>query len=117
MEPQLKDSDFKFNPPNAPYCSGACEREVRSIKAGLQVSVGSQAVSEDVLNTTLVEIEGSLNSKPLGYLSADSPILIPSHLTPSSWGGEMVPLSGSCEPVLAPVAYSSDTAKVAEDIR
>lgn len=78
MEPQqLKEQlaayqiDFKFKPPNAPHFGGAWEREVRSVKSGLQVAVGSQSVSEDILYTVLVEVEGILNSKPLGYVPAD----------------------------------------------
>ncbi|KAK0139826.1 hypothetical protein N1851_023268 [Merluccius polli] len=87
MEPQLKEQlteyqiDFKFNPPNAPHFGGVWEREVRSIKSGLQVAVGSQSVSEDVLYTALVEVEGILNSKPLGYVSADVADLDP--ITPN----------------------------------
>lgn len=87
MEPQLQEQlgdyqiDFKFNPPNAPHFGGAWEREVRSIKSGLQVAVGSQSVPEDVLYTTLVEVEGILNSKPLGYVSADVADLDP--ITPN----------------------------------
>lgn len=46
-------------------------REVRSIKNTLQVVVGSQAVSEDVLYTVLVKEEGILNSKPVNYASRD----------------------------------------------
>lgn len=66
MEPQLKEQlaayqiDFKFNPPNAPHFGGVWEREVQSVKSGLQVAVGSQSVSEDVLYTVLVEVEGIL---------------------------------------------------------
>jgi transposase InsO family protein len=63
--------DFKFNPPSAPHFGGIWEREVRSIKNALQVAVGNQAVTEDVLSTILVEVEGILNSKPLGYASTD----------------------------------------------
>lgn len=60
---------FKFNLPNAPHFGGVCEQEVCSIKAALQVAVGSQSVSKDVLSTVLVE--GILNLKPLGCVSAD----------------------------------------------
>nr|XP_061816936.1 uncharacterized protein LOC133606706 [Nerophis lumbriciformis] len=87
MEPQLREQlteyqiDFKFNPPNAPHFGGAWEREIRSIKASLQVAVGGQSVTEDVLHTTLVEVEGILNSNPLGYVSSDVSDLDP--ITPN----------------------------------
>ncbi len=77
MEPELQTRladpqiHFKFNPPSAPHFGGMWEREVRSIKNALQVVVGSQAVTEEVLSTVLVEVEGILNSKPLGYASSD----------------------------------------------
>lgn len=103
MEPQLKEQlteyqiQFKFNLPNAPHFGGAWEREVRSIKAGLQVAVGSQAVSEDVLSTVLVEVEGVLNLKPLGYVSAD--VADPDPITPN------ILLMGRWDAALPQVAY------------
>ncbi len=62
---------FRFNPPGAPHFGGAWEREIRSVKSALYVSVGAQSVTEEVLRTVLTEIEGILNSKPLGYISSD----------------------------------------------
>ncbi|XP_035235202.1 uncharacterized protein LOC118206521 [Anguilla anguilla] len=62
---------FQFNPPNAPHFGGTWEREVRSIKAALYVTMGAQTVTEEVLRTVLIEVEGILNSKPLGYVSTD----------------------------------------------
>ncbi|XP_073724410.1 uncharacterized protein [Misgurnus anguillicaudatus] len=104
MESQLKEqlADyqilFKFNPPNAPHFGGVWEREIRSIKAALQVAVGSQSVSEDVLSTVLVEVEGILNSKPLGYVSADVADLDP--ITPN------LLLMGRRDASLPQVAYA-----------
>lgn len=140
MEPRLREQlteyqiDFKFNPPSAPHFGGVWEREVRSIKAGLQVAVGSQSVSEDVLYTTLVEVEGILNSKPLGYVSAD--VADPDPITPNillmgrrdaslpqvAYAPARIGrrrLSSTCGPVLDPVhtelfAHSSNTAEMAE---
>ncbi|XP_062373449.1 uncharacterized protein LOC134061706 [Sardina pilchardus] len=63
---------FLFNPPGAPHFGGCWEREIRSIKVALQVTIGAQTVTEEVLRTVLVEIEGILNSKPLGYTSSDA---------------------------------------------
>ena len=87
MNPHLREQlsksqiQFHFNPPNAPHFGGMWEREIRSIKAALRVSVGSQTVFEEVLHTVLVEIEGILNSKPLGYVSSD--IADPDPITPN----------------------------------
>lgn len=62
---------FQFNPPNAPHFGGTWEREVKSIKTALYTTLGAQTVSDEVLATVLTEIEGVLNSKPLGYVSTD----------------------------------------------
>ncbi|XP_062390500.1 uncharacterized protein LOC134078526 [Sardina pilchardus] len=62
---------FRFNPPGAPHFGGTWEREIRSLKAALHTTLGGQSVTEEVLRTVLTEIEGILNSKPLGYVSAD----------------------------------------------
>ena len=72
LEPTLKEKlmkqsiSFQFNPPHAPHFGGVWEREIRSIKFCLRVILRDQIVSEEVLSTVLVEVEGMLNSKPLG---------------------------------------------------
>ncbi|KAL0151615.1 hypothetical protein M9458_051478 [Cirrhinus mrigala] len=77
MEPELQNQladqqiTFKMNPPAAPHFGGTWEREIKSVKSALQVVAGNQPLPEDVLHTVLVEIEGILNSKPLGYVSSD----------------------------------------------
>ncbi len=77
MEPRLQEQlasyqiTFKMNPPAAPHFGGAWESEIRSVKSGLGVVIGSQSVSEGILQTVLIEVEGNLNSKPLGYVSSD----------------------------------------------
>nr|XP_055033861.1 uncharacterized protein LOC129422150 [Misgurnus anguillicaudatus] len=72
---------FKFNPPQAPHFGGSWEREIRSIKTALRVALGNQTISEEVLRTVLTEIEGVLNSKPLGYASSNISDLDP--ITPN----------------------------------
>ncbi|KAL0149811.1 hypothetical protein M9458_054859 [Cirrhinus mrigala] len=62
---------FHFNPPGAPHFGGAWEREIKSVKTALRVTVSSQVVTEEVLQTVLIEVEGVLNSKPLGYISSN----------------------------------------------
>lgn len=62
---------FQFNPPNAPHFGGVWEIDIRTLKNALQVTLGAQSVTKEVLRTVLVEVEGILNSKPLGYTSSD----------------------------------------------
>lgn len=87
MEPQLREGlanhqiTFKFNPPGAPHFGGIWEREIRSTKTALQVVIGTEALPEEVLLTLLIEVEGMLNAKPLGYVSADA--ADPDPVTPS----------------------------------
>lgn len=77
MEPHLKTHlgdnhvHFKFNPPSTPHFGRVWECKICSIKNTLQVVVGYQAVMEDILFTVLVEEEGILKLKPLGYASTD----------------------------------------------
>lgn len=87
LEPSLKEQlaeqsiTFRFNPPLAPHFGGAWEREIKSVKTSLQVILKDQTVSEEVLMTVLIEVEGILNSKPLGYVSSD--LADPDPITPN----------------------------------
>jgi hypothetical protein len=72
---------FKFNPPRAPHFGGIWEREIKSVKTALRVVLWAQTVTETVLRAVLIKVEGILNSKPLGYLSAD--IADPDPVTPN----------------------------------
>lgn len=89
--------EFHFNPPNAPHFGGCWEREIRSLKQALTATIGAQSVTFEVLETVLVEIEGILNSKPLGYTSSD--IADPDPITPNSL------LMGRPDSSLPPVVY------------
>lgn len=64
--------DFHFNPPAAPHFGGTWEREIKSVKAALYTVIGVQPISEEVLHTTLLEVEAILNTKPLGYTSSSA---------------------------------------------
>ncbi|KAI3360544.1 hypothetical protein L3Q82_002419 [Scortum barcoo] len=87
MAPHLKEQlakqkiEFCFNPPSTPHFSREWEREVRSVKSALKVVLKEQTVPETVLQTVLVEAEGILNAKPLGYVSSD--LADPDPITPS----------------------------------
>ena len=56
-------------------------REIKSAKASLQVVLKDQVLTEEVLMTVLIEVEGILNSKPLGYATSD--ITDPDPITPN----------------------------------
>lgn len=88
---------FKFNPPSAPHFGGVWEREVRSVKAALYATVQPQSVPEEVLSTVLIEVEGILNSKPLGYVSTD--VADPDPVTPN------LLLMGRLDPSLPQAVY------------
>ncbi|CAL9703965.1 unnamed protein product [Knipowitschia caucasica] len=87
LHPDLQDQlacqqiTFAFNPPGAPHFGGCWEREIRSLKAALRVTLGAQSVTEEVLRTVLIEVEGMLNSKPLGYTSSE--VADPDPVTPN----------------------------------
>ena len=53
-------------------CLGVWEREIRAVKTALRVILGKQTTSKAVLQTVLIEVEGIMNSKPLGYLSSNA---------------------------------------------
>ncbi|XP_067294186.1 uncharacterized protein [Pseudorasbora parva] len=87
LQPSLQEQlashqiSFKFNPPGAAHFGGCWEREIRSLKSALCSTIGDQIVTEEVLRTVLVEIEGILNAKPLGYTSSD--VADPDPVTPN----------------------------------
>jgi hypothetical protein len=60
-----------FNPPAAPHMGGVWERFVRSTKKALTVVLQNQVVTDEVLNTAMVEVELLINSRPLVELSSD----------------------------------------------
>lgn len=87
MIPQLREQlaeqqiTFRFIPPGAPHFGGVWEREVKSVKQALKVVLKDLTVTETVLRTVLIEVEGILNAKPLGYVSSDVSDLDP--ITPN----------------------------------
>ena len=103
LHPGLKEElsvhqiSFKFNPPNAPHFGGIWEREIRSVKAALYATVQPHAIQEEVLRTVLIEVEGVLNSKPLGYVPSD--VADPDPVTPN------LLLMGRLDPSLPQTVY------------
>ncbi|XP_064625911.1 uncharacterized protein LOC135486745 [Lineus longissimus] len=73
---------WHFQPPAASHMSGVYEQLVKSVKLALKALLGQALVSDEVLATTLVEVERVLNSRPLCKVSddpKDDEVLTPSH--------------------------------------
>ena len=73
---------WKFNVDRAPWWGGFFERMVQEVKRCLRKTLRNAKLDYDELHTILVEIESTLNSRPLTYVSSDEigdPIT-PSHL-------------------------------------
>eukprot|EP00731_Ephydatia_muelleri_P005954 Em0003g202a len=63
--------EWRFNLEKAPWWGGFFERMVGSVKRCLKKVIGHARLTFDELLTVIVEVEGTLNSRPLTYLSAD----------------------------------------------
>ena len=73
---------WKFNMDRAPWWGGFFERMVQSAKRCLRKTLGSARLDHDELHTVVVEVEATINSRPLTYVSSDEleEPLTPSHL-------------------------------------
>ena len=83
IDPELLQRGCKwiFQPPTASSMSGIWERLVRSAKTVLKAILGTQTVSEPVLQTLVTEVERVLNGRALTANSDDPNDLQP--LTPA----------------------------------
>ncbi|XP_048580427.1 uncharacterized protein LOC116614572 [Nematostella vectensis] len=73
---------WKFNLERAPWWGGFFERMVGTVKRCLKKVLGNARLNCDEMQTTLVELEGTLNSRPLTYEydEVGAEMLTPSHL-------------------------------------
>lgn len=74
--------DFKFNPASSPHWGGVWESQIKAAKALLYRVVGEQVLTFEELTTLFVQIEATLNSRPLCPISADPndfSVLTPGH--------------------------------------
>lgn len=62
---------FNFIPSYSPVFGGLWEAGVKSIKFHLKRVVGSTELTYEQLNTVIVQVEGIVNSRPLGAMSSD----------------------------------------------
>ncbi|XP_028517549.1 uncharacterized protein LOC110247780 [Exaiptasia diaphana] len=78
-----KNVQWYFNPPKASHMGGVWERVIRSIRKIMRAILGSKVVTDEVLRTTMSEVQAILNSRPLTPLSndvKDMEVLTPNHL-------------------------------------
>ncbi|KAJ8040596.1 hypothetical protein HOLleu_14930 [Holothuria leucospilota] len=61
--------EFHFNPPSAPHFKGTWEIEMKTIKNALKCCLKDQVVPKAVLQKVMMEVEGLINSMPLGCKS------------------------------------------------
>ena len=74
--------EWKFNLERTPWWRGFFERLVGIVKGCLRKVLGNAKLTHDKLLTALVEVEGTLNNRPLTHLydEVESEVLTPSHL-------------------------------------
>lgn len=86
--PEMK---WTFNPPAAPHFGGCWERLVQSVKRTMAKMNLPRTPNDEVLKTTLKEIELIINSRPLTYIPLDdeeaAPIT-PNHILLGSSNGD-----------------------------
>ena len=75
-------TEWCFNVEKAPWWGGFFERLVRSVKNCIKKVVGNARLTFDELSTVVIEVEATLNSRPLTYVAADEfeEPLTPMHL-------------------------------------
>jgi len=76
-----RNIEWQFNPPTASHMGGVWERMIRTVRKILKGILGEQLVNDEVLATTLAEVEGILNARPLTKISQDPNDMEP--LTPN----------------------------------
>lgn len=84
------NTKWKFNPPSAPHMGGSWERLVRSFKNSLYKILQNHKPPDALLQSTLIEIEHTINSRPLTYVPLETEndeALTPNHFLLGSTSG------------------------------
>ena len=78
----LNNIKQKFILPASPWWGGFYERLVRSVKLVLRKVIGKARLTYEEMETSLIEIEAAINTRPITYLYDDDIVepLAPSHL-------------------------------------
>ncbi|XGW34478.1 hypothetical protein V3C99_018408 [Haemonchus contortus] len=65
---------WNFIPPSSPWMGGVWERMVGTVKRSMQKTVGRRKLTDELLHTTLYEVESIVNSRPITTIGdQDSP--------------------------------------------
>jgi hypothetical protein len=72
---------WKYIAPRSPWWGGWWERLVRSVKGALRKSLGSSCLTRSELETSLIEVDACVNSRPVTFVGDDADGL--NALTPS----------------------------------
>ncbi|XP_055628587.1 uncharacterized protein LOC129770031 [Toxorhynchites rutilus septentrionalis] len=84
------NTEWTFIPPASPHMGGAWERLIGSVKCNLHKLQWRKLPTDEVLYSTLLEIENNINSRPLTDIPMDddeSPVLTPNHFLLGSSNG------------------------------
>ncbi|XP_053691447.1 uncharacterized protein LOC128739964 [Sabethes cyaneus] len=85
------DTEWTFIPTASPHMGGAWERLIRCVKSNLYKLQWRRLPTDEILHSTLLEIENMINSRPLTDIPMDedddSPVLTPNHFLLGSSNG------------------------------
>lgn len=92
IQEEFTSSEFKwtFNPPAAPHMGGIWERMIQTVKNCLDAAMTSRYPTDEILKNLFAEVMHIVNSRPLTYVSLDSPddeVLTPNHFILGSSSG------------------------------
>ena len=65
--------EWRFSPSRSPHFGGLWESNIKNMKTLLRKTIGTHNLTFEELSTVLVEVEATLNSRPLHPLDSTSP--------------------------------------------
>lgn len=94
IQEEFSAIEWSFNPPTAAHMGGIWERMVRIVKTCLDEVLTVRYPSDEMLTSLFIKIENMVNSRPLTYVSLESPddeVLTPNHFLLRSSSGSKPP--------------------------